>query len=281
MIGPPPQLKLSDQSVQITSSRNEVLDELYRKYSELIKEPYSMQQQDNTRLYAELSNDAAITPLLPYFRKYLTNIPVTGDAKYTPVSLNARLALARALFNNKNISLHNELTQLIGLCLSAIKLNTQDSLFEYVSLRENAAELLRDIINRFSDTYTNLRRRIVDYLLTVFLESRKFPVKLGTAIGLSIIGSELVRTLLIPKIPLIIKNCENLLRDVESRIQFLKFKAVLMKIAGDCFNADTLESYEKTGTTTLPEDVANMYNELIPFFGTDFFMYTATKPQKI
>jgi transcription initiation factor TFIID subunit 6 len=266
---------LSDQSVQITSSRNEVLEDLYKKYAELIKDNPSQESVEKLRLYRELSKDAAIAPLLPYFRNYITTIPITRDRNY-PQLLSDRISLIRALFKNKNISLHNELTQFIGLCITAITFNTQEPLFEYVSLREDAAELLRDIIYKFSDSYTNLRKRILDYLLITFLEKKFFPSKLGAAIGISIIGPELIRSLLIPKMPEVLNSCyERAQRETDARIQYLKFKAIIMRICGDCFNADTLEALEKTGSTALPEDVAKMYNDLIPFFGTEFFMYAA------
>ena len=268
-------MKLSDQNVQIISSRNEILDELYQKYAPLIS-PQSSERiaQNCERLYKDLSNDAAITSLLPYFRAYLTKpYNINEDEKTIVNSFQEKINLIRALFNNPNISLDSDLTQFIGVCLSALTISFKDPLFEYTTLRENAALMIKDIVSKYSESYPDLYSRTVDQLVSIYLEKKHFPMKMGAAIGISIVAPEFVKLVIIPKIPQfmeLFKESKNI--SDEQRIQFYKFRAVLMKICGDSFSNDLKNSDPKG---TLSEEDAEMYNKLIPYFGTDFFKYSA------
>ena len=265
-------MKLSDQTVQITSSRNEILADLFQRYSPLMQP----QKSKDKNLYTELSNDAAVAPLLPYFRHYLTRpYNLNEDENLLVNEFQEKISLIRALLNNPNIVLDSDLTQFIGLCLTALTIPFKDPLFEYTSLRENASHLIKDLIMKYSDSYPDLYPRTVDRLVELYIESRSYSTKLGAAVGISIVAPEFVKTVIIPKIPKIL-DAYNEHRSItdEQRIQFLKFKAVLMKICGDSFNKELLQS-EPPGT--LPEDSAEMYNSLIPYFGTDFLKYASVE----
>ena len=226
------------------------------------------------QLYQDLSNDAAIAPLLPYFRAYLTKpYNINEDEKTIVHSFQEKINLIRSLFNNQNITLDSDLTQFIGVCLSALTISFKDPLFEYTTLRENAALMIKDLVTKYSESYPDLYSRTVDILVSTYLEKKGFPVKLGAAIGISIIAPEFVKLVIIPKIPQfmqLFRDAKNLTDD--ARIQFFKFKAVLMKICGDSFSKDLLESNPKG---TLSETDAEMYNKLIPYFGTEFFKYSS------
>lgn len=274
--GPPPTVKFSDQSVQITSTRNEVSQELYSHYYNLMAP--NIPPLKKLPLLRELQQDAAVTPLLPYFFHHLmTNYSINDRNIIT--TFEDRLNLARSLVVNPNLRLEMYLIQLINLSITALLMGFNDPVLESYTLRENAAELLNLIIKKYSDEYTSLRMRITDYLVKTFIDRRNttLQIKLGAAIGLSVIGAEVVRKIIIPQFPRLMQHLEDQNRSTEAKILSFKFRAVLLKICGDAFHADTQEALELTGSPNLPVDVAEMYNCLIPYFGTELFMYASTK----
>lgn len=273
---PPPQMKLSDQSVQITSTRNEVSQELYTHYYHLIAP--NVNPRKKIPLLKELQSDAAIIPLLPYFFHYLSSHYSSNNSNIT-AAFDDRINLARALILNDNLKLDMYLIQIINLSITSLLMSFNDPVVESFSLRENSAELLSLVINKYSQIYPTLRTRITDHLVKTFIDRKNgnFQVKLGAAIGLSVIGSHVVRKVIIPQFPRIMNSLDEQKLPAETKIQFFKFKSILLKICGDSFHYDTEEAIKQTGSPNLPAETAQMYNNLIPFFGSDFFSYSSAK----
>src|SRR3981189_1231023 len=72
---------------------------------------------------------------------------------------------------------------------------------ETYQLRDFAASLLKRVLDRFSTSYSTLKPRITRALLKAYLDNRKpFTTHYGAIIGLSMMGREVVRTLVVPNL---------------------------------------------------------------------------------
>lgn len=72
---------------------------------------------------------------------------------------------------------------------------------ETYQLRDFAASLLKRVLERFSTSYSTLKPRITRALLKAYLDNKKpFTTHYGAIIGLSMMGREVVRTLVVPNL---------------------------------------------------------------------------------
>jgi len=74
---------------------------------------------------------------------------------------------------------------------------------ETYALRDFASSLLSLVLKRFSTSYSTLKPRITRALLKAFLDNKKpFTTHYGAIIGLTVMGREVVRTLVVPNLKL-------------------------------------------------------------------------------
>jgi len=72
---------------------------------------------------------------------------------------------------------------------------------ETYALRDFASSLLSLVLKRFSTSYSTLKPRITRALLKAFLDNKKpFTTHYGAIIGLTVMGKEVVRTLVVPNL---------------------------------------------------------------------------------
>jgi transcription initiation factor TFIID subunit 6 len=72
---------------------------------------------------------------------------------------------------------------------------------ETYALRDFASSLLSLVLKRFSTSYSTLKPRITRALLKAFLDNKKpFTTHYGAIIGLTVMGREVVRTLVVPNL---------------------------------------------------------------------------------
>ena len=88
-------------------------------------------------------------------------------------------------------------------CLVAKRLGdpNRSSPKETYALRDFASSLLSLVLKRFSTSYSTLKPRITRALLKAFLDNKKpFTTHYGAIIGLTVMGREVVRTLVLPNL---------------------------------------------------------------------------------
>lgn len=277
LTGAPAPLKMSDQSVQITSSRVEIPQSLYSEFKQVLEPTLKIDHQ----ILMKLESDATIQPLLPFIMPNISS-PIPMSPQYVETVMN-RIHVCRRLFMNKNIDVDAYLNEFVSLGLTALISQTSDRFpTDSYALRETAADFLNMIIQGRESTYPDLKKRIADYLLYIFFSRHKPSCiqKLGAAIGIATIGPEIIRHVFIPALPAFFQKLHDTADIKDYRMNFPKLKAVVMSICGECFSYDTNLAREAAGggIPKLPEEVAEMYNNLIPIFGTDFFMYASHGP---
>jgi len=88
-------------------------------------------------------------------------------------------------------------------CLVAKRLGdpSRSTRRETYQLRDFAASLLKRVLERFSASYSTLKPRITRALLKAYLDNKKpFTTHYGAIVGLTMMGREVVRTLVVPNL---------------------------------------------------------------------------------
>jgi len=122
---------------------------------------------------------------------------------------------------------------------------------ETYALRDFASSLLSLVLKRFSTSYSTLKPRITRALLKAFLDNKKpFTTHYGAIIGLTVMGREVVRTLVVPNLKI---YSEHLLQpalsddgDIAQRNDAEKSLEAIM-VFSFCGGSDGLESVEYSG----------------------------------
>src|SRR5277367_3674115 len=88
-------------------------------------------------------------------------------------------------------------------CLVAKRLGdpSKSTSKEIYALRDFAASILSLVLERFSTSYSTLKPRITRALLKAYLDNKKpFTTHYGAITGLTVMGREVVRTLVVPNL---------------------------------------------------------------------------------
>ncbi|XP_022013152.1 transcription initiation factor TFIID subunit 6 isoform X1 [Helianthus annuus] len=165
-----------------------------------------------------LATDAGLHPLVPYFIYFVAE-EVTRNLNNFQL-LFALMRLVRSLLQNPYLHIEPYLHQLmpsVMTCLVAKSLGNKltDNHWE---LRNFTANLVALIFRRFGYGYHNLQLRVTRTLLHSFLDPAKaFPQNYGAIKGMTAIGPQVVRMLLLP-------NLDPYLQYIEPEMQLEKQK---------------------------------------------------------
>ena len=157
-----------------------------------------------TAAIASLRNDPGLHQLLPYFVQFIAE-KVTHNLRNLFV-LETAMQMAWALLENTNLFIEPYIHQMmppILTCLVARKLGGEHPPnappTAHFELRDLAASILGLLCNRYGQAYTTLKPRVTKTLLKAYLDNTKpFATHYGALIGLTQMGSEVVRVLVLP-----------------------------------------------------------------------------------
>lgn len=148
-----------------------------------------------------LATDSGIHPLVPYFTFFIADEVSRNLNNFT--LLFALMRLVRSLLRNPHVHIEPYLHQLmpsIMTCLVAKRLGNKFS-DDHWNLRKFAADLVASICKRFGYVYNTLQPRVTRTLLHVFLDpSKSLPQHYGAIQGLSALGPNVVRSLVLPNL---------------------------------------------------------------------------------
>lgn len=151
---------------------------------------------------ASLRTDPGLHQLLPYFVQFIAE-KVTHNLKNL-FTLNMMMQMSSALLDNPNLFIEPYIHQMLPsilTCLVAKKLGDPSSDLDagHCGLRELAASILGVLCDRHGDAYHTLRPRVTKTLLKAYLDNKKpFTTHYGAIIGLTRMGREVVRVLILP-----------------------------------------------------------------------------------
>ncbi|KAG4301913.1 hypothetical protein PCANB_002047 [Pneumocystis canis] len=236
--------------VEVKHLVKHVISKELRLYFEHINAAILDEQNERLRSAAlsSLRQDSGLHQLLPYFVSLVAE-KITHNLKHL-FTLNMMMQITWALFDNPNLFIEPYLHQIIPsilTCLVAKKLGENAMSQEHYALRDFAASLLGLICQRFGDVYHTLKPRITRTLLKAFLDNKKpFTTHYGAIIGLSTMGKEVVRVLIMPNI----KIYELLIKDDINTTELTLKKMEATKCLEALLNALRLMSKNETPDDT-------------------------------
>ncbi|KAF9996892.1 hypothetical protein BGZ80_010004 [Entomortierella chlamydospora] len=151
---------------------------------------------------SSLQNDPGLHQLLPYFVQLVAE-KVTQNTRNLPV-LVSMMAMVRALLDNDNLFIEPYLHQLMPTILTCVvgkRLGESPAQEDHWSLRSTATDIILMICEKYGSSYHTLQPRVTRTLLRAFLDPEKpLTTHYGAILGLSRMGNEVFKTLVVPNL---------------------------------------------------------------------------------
>ncbi|OHT04123.1 transcription initiation factor TFIID [Tritrichomonas foetus] len=274
----PEQTKLSDQPVQMISSKlmvSKELQQFYLKSLETIKKQSNVANSttnpDFAKLIESFSRDAAIQPLLQFFLRTIWDT-ISLQSRSTN-QLQISLSLTKALFSNPNLDCEPFLQNFTSI---AMTLMIHQSLGEDLSdgviqLRSSAADFLGIIIQKFSNKYPNLQQRVAEHLSSIIFDPRVQSIsQFGAALGLQSIDPSVVRMFLIPHLQIILNKLKMEINhpDPMQRTPAMYLHGAILRLCGLCYHHDTSRHIDE-------QELSRIYTKAAAYFGNDFISFAS------
>ncbi|XP_078446607.1 TATA BOX ASSOCIATED FACTOR II 59 [Wolffia australiana] len=189
---------------------------------------------------SSLSTDSGLHPLVPYFSYFIAE-EVTRNLNDLSL-LVALMRVVQSLLQNPHIHIEPYLHQLmpsIITCLVAKRLGHRLS-DDHWELRDFSATLVASICSRYGHVYHNLQSRVTKTLLNALLDpSKSLTQHYGAIQGLSALGANVVRLLILPNLEPYLKllEPEMLLEKQKNEVkrnEAWRVYGAAMRAAGNC-----------------------------------------------
>jgi len=148
-----------------------------------------------------LSKDPGLHQLLPYFVQFICDTVVSHTRDLALMSL--MLATARALMDNPHFYIDPYLHQMMPPLMTWMlaKRLSSSPLEDHWKLRDAAADFIGKLCEKYGDAYHTLRPRVSRTFVRAFLDPAKpFPSHYGAVRGLTVLGKEAVKKLMVPNL---------------------------------------------------------------------------------
>ncbi|XP_024980063.1 transcription initiation factor TFIID subunit 6 isoform X2 [Cynara cardunculus var. scolymus] len=224
VIAAPPETKKAEQKndlpIDIRLPVKHVLSrELQLYFNKITELAVSM---PDTVLFKEalmsLATDSGLHPLVPYFTCFIEDEVSRGLNDFQ--LLFALMRLVWSLLQNPHIHVEPYLHQLmppVVTCVVAKRLGNRiaDNHWE---LRDFTANLVATICKRFGHNYSSLQKRLTKTLLKSFLDQKRTLTQhYGAIQGLSALGPDVVRSLLLPNLEIYLGFLEEMLLENQKK----------------------------------------------------------------
>lgn len=237
---------------------------------------------DVRKIQATLSSIATehgIVQLLPYFTAFVAQT-VRNHLHDLPL-LMSLMRMIRAMNENTMLSIDKYLHQLlpgIMTCIVGHRL-CESARHNHWALRDYAAELVRSICQRFEESYTGMKQRMIVTLCDAFRPGRSLPQCYGGIVGLAALGPIVVKQTLIPKSTFVGKVEEVLGSNRLKPIRRFEAAKVYCALACAVYRArrlsqdDSQDDQLNRVTSVPPEEVVDVLpsaQKLLPALETEF-----------
>lgn len=163
-----------------------------------------------------LREDKGLQELLPYFSQFIQR-EVKANSKSLNI-LRILMLATDALWNNPNVHVQYHLQQMLPavftcvvaskLCQPSTATGSSGSKDDHWTLRKYAAKIIANMCINYADVFPDLQARVCKTYCDA-LESGKSPATIyGGIVGLCSLGEEVIRHLLLPKVPVIMLKME-------------------------------------------------------------------------
>ncbi|KAF9391010.1 hypothetical protein CPB97_007763 [Podila verticillata] len=175
--------------------------ELQMYYERITSAVLSQDEVLRATAISSLQNDPGLHQLLPYFVQLVAE-KVTQNIRNIFV-LEAMMAMVRAILDNDNLFVEPYLHQLMPTVLTCVvgKRLGESPQEDHWALRSTATDIILSICSKYGSSYHTLQPRVTRTLLRAFLDPEKpLTTHYGAILGLTRLGNEVFKTLVVPNL---------------------------------------------------------------------------------
>ncbi|KAG0083116.1 hypothetical protein BGZ93_005025 [Podila epicladia] len=175
--------------------------ELQMYYERITSAVLSQDEVLRATAISSLQNDPGLHQLLPYFVQLVAE-KVTQNIRNMFV-LEAMMAMVRAILDNNNLFVEPYLHQLMPTVLTCVvgKRLGESPQEDHWTLRSTATDIILSICTKYGSSYHTLQPRVTRTLLRAFLDPEKpLTTHYGAILGLTRLGNEVFKTLVVPNL---------------------------------------------------------------------------------
>lgn len=203
-----------------------------------------------------LSTDPGLYQMLPRFSTFVSEGVRVNVAQNNLVLLIYLMRMVKALLDNPTLYLERYLHELIPAvmtCIVSKQLSPKPDTDNHWALRDFGSRLIAQICRAFNSTTNNVQTRVTKtYCKALQQEKASLSTHYGAITGLSELGQEVVKVLILPRLKIesaLIKKAQEGVDPVEKNAAE-NLKTLLMKhcpgvLLRTRFPPDSLEQYEK------------------------------------
>ncbi|KAG0032128.1 hypothetical protein BGZ81_011617 [Podila clonocystis] len=175
--------------------------ELQMYYERITSAVLSQDEILRATAISSLQNDPGLHQLLPYFVQLVAE-KVTQNIRNIFV-LEVMMAMIRAILDNNNLFVEPYLHQLMPTVLTCVvgKRLGESPQEDHWTLRSIATDIILSICTKYGSSYHTLQPRVTRTLLRAFLDPEKpLTTHYGAILGLTRLGNEVFKTLVVPNL---------------------------------------------------------------------------------
>ncbi|KAG0027910.1 hypothetical protein BGZ82_008710 [Podila clonocystis] len=175
--------------------------ELQMYYERITSAVLSQDEVLRATAISSLQNDPGLHQLLPYFVQLVAE-KVTQNIRNMFV-LEVMMAMIRAILDNNNLFVEPYLHQLMPTVLTCVvgKRLGESPQEDHWALRSTATDIILSICTKYGSSYHTLQPRVTRTLLRAFLDPEKpLTTHYGAILGLTRLGNEVFKTLVVPNL---------------------------------------------------------------------------------
>ncbi|XP_013406678.1 TAF6-like RNA polymerase II p300/CBP-associated factor-associated factor 65 kDa subunit 6L [Lingula anatina] len=187
----------------------------------------------------DLRTNARILPLMPYLVNFISQGVRT--VSHDVSQLTKLLHTVKAVISNPSLFLEprpylNHLVQGIMYCLLEPLAASINPLNDHWALRDYAARLLAQVLNKWSSQVNQLAQKNIKILNEVLVDLTKPPCShYGTVMGMASLGTAVTEQYILPNLPILMKHLENILNN--NTFGNAQLKADASKVVGALLTA--------------------------------------------
>lgn len=153
------------EEVEVKPNAKHIISkELQLYYDNITKSLLSNDDKIIESCLESVQNDPVIQHLLPYLCVFIKK-----EIRSNISNIDIILRFIRTIFNNSNIHIDNYLHHFIPSIISCIVFNISGNDIDHWKIREDGADLLNLLCEKFGDQYKNIRPRILKILVNSLL----------------------------------------------------------------------------------------------------------------
>lgn len=199
--------------------RHELSIEQMKYYQEITQAAVGRNEEIRKEALNSLAEDTGIHAMLPRFTNFISEGIKCNINENNLALIIYLMRMVKALLDNPTLSLDMYLHEIIPVVISCVvsRQLCQRIGENHWALRQYAARVLAQISKNFTTTTSMLQTRIVQSLQKP-LDRRDAALAqiYGSIVGLSELGSDVTKKIIIPRLPKISERIENLQNDLQS-----------------------------------------------------------------